>query len=280
MMTELPTIATAVSTGAAKYPRRRTPLLHRLPLPTVKARVSVASVLLFLTAWQLAGALGLINVAYTSTPLGVLNAGAAMVGTGELGTNAAVTLMEFSTGYLAAVAIGVPLGMVMGWRLRIRQTFEPLLVALYVTPSLALMPIFVLALGIGTSSKIAIVFVEVVITIVINSMAGIRETDPRLTQAARAFCASDLSVFGKVLFPSALPTIVAGLRLGVGRGVIAVIVAELYGGVEGIGVLIATYGTNFQTAPLLFLVLLVGIFGYAVSSLLSAAQTAVSPWKR
>jgi ABC-type nitrate/sulfonate/bicarbonate transport system permease component len=248
-------------------------VITRIPL---QARLVTASVVVVLVAWQVAGQSGVIDPSFISTPTAVVAAGIDMAISGELWSNAQITLVEFVVGYVAAVVIGVPLGMLMGWRQRLRQTLEPALVALYVTPSLALLPLIVLALGIGPTSKIAMVFVEAVITIVVNSMAGIRETDPRLVQAARSFCANDLAVFGKVLFPSALPTIVAGLRLGAGRGVIAVIVAELYGGTQGLGLEISTYGQSFVIAPLLFLTLLVALFGYAVSSALRFTERRIS----
>lgn len=198
-----------------------------------------------------------------------------MVASGELWSNAQVSLVEFVAGLALAVLVGVPLGMLMGWLPRLRQTLEPALLALYVTPSLALLPLLVLAFGIGETSKIAIVFVEAVITIVVNSMAGIRETDPGLVRTADSFCASRLAVFTKVLLPSALPTIVSGLRLGAGRGVVAVIVAELYAGSKGIGLMVQTYGQSFSTGPLLFVALAVAFFGYLVGLLLRTLRSAV-----
>jgi ABC-type nitrate/sulfonate/bicarbonate transport system permease component len=244
-----------------------------------RALIAGVSLVLVVVAWQLAGQFGMVDVRYTSTPTGILRSGVELARSGDLWSNARITLLEFVAGFALAIVVGVPIGMLMGWRLRFRQTLEPTLIALYVTPSLALLPLIVLALGIGPSSKIAMVCIEAVITIAVNAMAGIRETDPRLVRAARSFCANEFSLFGKVLLPSALPTIMAGLRLGAGRGVIAVIVAELYGGTQGIGLQISRYGQSFNVGPLLFLVLLVGIFGYGVSSALQVTQRRVSSWK-
>jgi ABC-type nitrate/sulfonate/bicarbonate transport system permease component len=251
-------------------------MIARIP---VQARIIVASLVVVVVSWQVVAQSGLVDVRYTSTPTAIVQSGVAMAHSGDLWSNAQITLLEFVAGFALAIVVGVPLGMLMGWRLRFRQTLEPTLTALYVTPSLALLPLIVLALGIGPSSKIAMVFIEAVITIAVNAMAGIRETDPRLIQAARSFCAHEFSLFGKVLFPSALPTIVAGLRLGAGRGVIAVIVAELYGGTKGIGLQISSYGHSFAIAPLLFLTLLAAIFGYAVSFALSVMERRISSWK-
>ncbi|MBO0877443.1 MAG: ABC transporter permease [Pseudonocardia sp.] len=245
----------------------------------VRAKVVIASIVVVLAGWQGAGQLGLVDVRYTSIPTAVVGAGIELARSGALWSNASLTLLEFLIGFVLAVVVGVPLGMLMGWRLRLRQTLEPALVALYVTPSLALLPLVVLALGIGPASKIAMVFIEAVITIVVNSMAGTRETDRKLVQAARSFCATEAAVFRKVLLPSALPTVMAGLRLGAGRGVTAVIVAELYGGTRGIGLQISSYGQSFVIAPLLFLTLLVGVFGYTVSTALRATERRVSSWK-
>jgi ABC-type nitrate/sulfonate/bicarbonate transport system permease component len=248
-------------------------------LPGPQVRVALGSVVVVLVAWQLSGQSGLIDTKYTGTPIAVLRAGKQLVGSGELWSNARVSLVEFGAGLLLAVVVGAPLGMLMGWRLRLRQTLEPALLALYVTPSLALLPLIVLAFGIGETSKIAIVFVEGVITIVVNAMAGIRESDPRLVQTANSFCASRFAVFTKVLLPSALPTIVAGLRLGAGRGVVAVIVGELYAGSQGIGLMVSSYGQSFDIAPLLFVTLAVAVFGYLVSLLLRSLQSAVTTGK-
>ncbi|MGP4014486.1 ABC transporter permease [Saccharopolyspora sp. 5N708] len=245
----------------------------------VQARIVVTSVIIVLLGWQLAGQSGVVDTKFTSTPTAIAQAGWELARSGELWSNAQLTLLEFISGFVLAVVVGVPLGMLMGWRVRLRQTLEPALVALYVTPSLALLPLVVLALGIGPAAKIAMVFIEATITIAVNAMAGIRETDPRLVRVARSFCAGDFAVFRKVLFPSALPTIMAGLRLGAGRGVIAVIVAELYGGTQGIGLQISSYGQSFVIAPLLFLTLLVAVFGYCVTTLLRVTERRVASWK-
>jgi NitT/TauT family transport system permease protein len=273
---------TAPAPASAEAPVRPAPPVRgarRGRRPGARAYVTLLSVVVVLVCWQAVGATGLVDGQYTSTPTAVVKAGWELVRSGELGDNVGVTLVEFLVGYLGAVVVGVPLGMLMGWRLRFRQTLEPAMIALYVTPSLAVLPVVILILGVGSASKMALVFIEAVITIAINAMAGIRETDPRMVQAARSLCASETAVFGKVLFPSALPMIIAGLRLGAGRGVIAVIVAELYGATQGVGLMISSYGQSFDTASLLFLTLLVGAFGYALSSLLRLAETAVSSWR-
>ncbi|MBO0848051.1 MAG: hypothetical protein J2P20_01200, partial [Pseudonocardia sp.] len=103
----------------------------------VRAKVVIASIVVVLASWQLAGQLGVVDVRYTSVPTAIAGAGIELARSGELWSNASLTLLEFLVGFVLAVVVGVPLGMLMGWRLRLRQTLEPALVALYVTPSLA-----------------------------------------------------------------------------------------------------------------------------------------------
>lgn len=269
--------AATMSTATMVLGRRARPARR---MNSSRARVSTISVVAVLGAWQLLGSIGAIPVDFTSTPIDIVRAGSELAVSGELGTAVVATLRVFLIGTALGVVVGVPLGMLMGWRLRIRQTLDPLISALYVTPSIVLLPIFVLALGAGDASKMTIVFIEVVITVIINSMAGIREADPRLLRAAKAFQSSESQIFRSVLFRSALPTIIAGVRLGAGRGIVTAIVAELYGGVSGVGVLIALYGSSLQVAQLMFLVVLVGAFGYLLSTLLRELEIKSTPWKR
>jgi ABC-type nitrate/sulfonate/bicarbonate transport system permease component len=264
--------ATTAVLGRKARPARR--------MLSSRARVSTVSVVIVLGTWQLLGSIGAIPVDFTSTPIDIVKAGWELAVSGELGAASVSTLRVFLIGTTLGVVVGVPLGMLMGWKLPIRQTLDPLISALYVTPSIVLLPIFVLALGASDASKIAIVFIEVVITVIINSMAGIREADPRLLRVAKAFQASESQLFRLVLFRSALPTIIAGIRLGTGRGIVTAIVAELYGGVSGIGVLIAVYGASLQVSQLMFLVILVGAFGYLLSTLLRELEIKSTPWKR
>lgn len=267
----------ATSTATVVLGRKARPARRARPSRLV---VTVISVVVVLGLWQLLASVGLLPVDFTSSPVEIVKAGWGLIVSGELGTNALTTLRLFLVGAVLGVGIGVLVGMLMGWKLRVYQTLDPLISALYVTPSIVLLPIFVLALGAGDASKITIVFLEVTITVMINSMAGIREADPQLVRAATSFQASDVKLFRSVLFRSAFPTILAGVRLGAGRGLTTIIVAELYGGVSGVGVLISRYGASLQISQLMFLVILVGAFGYLLSTLLRELEIVSTPWKK
>ena len=151
---------------------------------------------------------------------------------------------------------------------------------LYATPLVALMPFFIIVFGVGIPAKIAIVYVMVVFPVLINTFTGIRTADADLLEMVRSFSASPGQVFREVLFPSALPFILTGLRLGVGRGLIAVVVGELFFSQQGLGYLINLAGQSFDT-PLLFVgVLILAVAGVVLTGFLQTLERRMTPWRR
>ena len=239
--------------------------------------VSTASVALVVIAWEIAPRIGLVDPFFTSRPSRVLVAAVDVVRSGSLLGDAAVSLAEFTGGFALAVAVGVPAGLLLGTFQTLRFLVDPPLMALYATPQLALLPIFVVWLGVGMASKIAVVFVGAVIPIVINTMAGVRQVDRSLVLAARSFCASRRDVFSKVILPASRPAVVLGVRLGLSRAVLGVVVGEMYVSQEGIGNQIMRLGSAFQVEQLLVYVLLVSAFGLAATGLLRRLEERLAP---
>jgi NitT/TauT family transport system permease protein len=139
---------------------------------------------------------------------------------------------------------------------------------LYATPVIALGPLFILWLGIGVASKIAIVFLTAVFPVLINTIAGLTATDRTLVEVARSFGASQSQIYRKIRIPAAVPFIVAGLRLSVARALVGVVVAELFGARAGLGFLIVTSAQSFDTAALYLGVIIFAVAGAASVSLL------------
>jgi NitT/TauT family transport system permease protein len=229
--------------------------------------ISTASVAVFLVAWEVAPRLGLVDPFFTSRPSQVIAAAAEVVRSGTLLQDVVVSLSEFAIGFALAVAVGVPLGLLLGTFETPRQLLDPPIMALYATPQLALLPIFVLWLGIGMSSKIAVVFLGASIPIIVNSMAGVRHVERSLVVAARSFCATRLDVFARVILPASLPAVMIGVRLGLSRAVLGVVVAEMYVSQDGVGNQIMRLGSAFRVDRLLVYVLLVSTFGLFATSL-------------
>ncbi len=241
-----------------------------------RAAVGAFAVALFLGAWELAPRAGLVDPFFTSEPSRVALAAIAVIRGGTLAHDAAVSLSEFGSGFALALAVGVPLGLLLGAFPILRDLIDPPLMAIYATPQLALLPIFVLWLGIGMGSKIAVVFLGAVLPIVVNTMAGVRQVDGTLVLAARSFCASRRDVFARVILPASLPAVVAGVRLGVSRGILGVVVAEMYVSQDGIGNQIMRLGSAFRVDRLLVYVLLVSAFGLGMTTLVRRLEEHVA----
>jgi NitT/TauT family transport system permease protein len=231
-----------------------------------RALISTASLLFFFLAWEIAPRLGLVDPFFTSRPSAVFVAAVDVVRSGTLLRDAMVSLSEFAAGFALALAIGVPLGLVLGTFSTLRYLVDPPIMALYATPQLALLPIFVVWLGIGMASKIAVVFIGAIIPIVVNTMAGVRQVERPLVLAARSFCATRWDLFVRVILPASAPAVVLGVRLGLSRAVLGVVVGEMYVSREGIGNEIMRLGSAFRVDHLLVYVLLVSAFGLGATT--------------
>jgi len=241
--------------------------------------VSTISVLVFLALWQISADQGWINARYTSTPSAVARAALVIFRTDNFFYHAWVSLSEFGIGFALALVVSVPLGLVLGTSRSIRLFVEPPLMAMYTAPRLALLPILIVWLGIGMASKVAIVFLGAIFPIIVNTIAGVRDADPRLIQAARAFGATRLDIFTKILIPGCLPAILMGIRLGIGRGLLSVIVGEMFVSEAGIGYQIMTYGQGMQIDKLLVYAFVVSIFGYSLTLAVKLMEDHIRSWR-
>lgn len=187
---------------------------------------------------------------------------------GELQQHIWVSLIEFAGGFSLAIVVGIGLGVVLAGSRLARNFFEPWVSMLYATPIIALGPLFILWLGIGVASKIAIVFLTAVFPILINTIAGLTTTERTLVEVARSFGATQAQIYTKIRMPAATPFIIAGLRLSVARALVGVVVAELFGARAGLGFLILMSAQNFDTPALFVGVIIFAIAGVASVSVL------------
>ena len=241
--------------------------------------ISVLAVLAFFAAWQIVPALGWVNVQFTSQPSSVVLAAIDIVQHDDFFYHAQISLNEFFVGFALAVVVSIPLGVLLGTSRYARYLIDPPLMALYMAPTLILLPIMVIWLGIGMASKVAVVFLGAIFPIIVNTMAGMREADPKLIRAAQSFGASKLDIFVRILIPGSLPSIVMGMRLAVGRGVLGVVVGELYASEAGIGHQLVTYGSAMRIDRLLVYAMVISVFGYVMTSLVRVVEGRVQSWR-
>jgi len=199
--------------------------------------------------------------------------------TGELWKNLYVSLLEFVLGFGLAAVAGIFLGFLTGTSRAVREHLEPLISALYATPLVALIPFYILIFGIQLASKVALVFTIAVFPILINTQAGLLGVERNLLEVAESFRASRRQIFFKVQLPAAIPFIVSGLRLGVGRALTGVVVGELFFATAGLGFMISIAAQGFDTAKVLLGVLLFALAGVAAIGLLQAFEKRMAPWR-
>ena len=202
-----------------------------------------------------------------------------LLSSGKLLSNLSMSLTTLATGFSLAALFGVILGLLMG-RFRAVEHFLDLYVnALMSAPSTAFVPVLILWFGLGVESRIAVVFLFAVFVIIINTMTGVKQVDTVLVEMARSFGAREREVFFKIMLPAALPAIMAGLRLGIGRAVKGMVTAEMLLTLTGIGAMIMQYGSSFATDSLFAVILTILILALLTMKAVQWIDRRLTGWK-
>lgn len=199
--------------------------------------------------------------------------------TGQLQAATLSSLQVFAAGYALAIITGVALGVLMGGMPRLGETLEIYINALNATPRVAFIPFIILWFGLGPLAKIVVVWFQAMLPILINTYAGVQNTDPDLLEAARSFGARRGQLFRYIMLPGALPYVVTGLRLGAGMAMVGTVVAELQTALAGLGYLMAQFGGTFQTAKYFAPVLVLSAMGMLISQALKIVERRLARWK-
>ena len=252
-------------------------MLDRLRQNHLAGILSVLGGLLF---WELVSRLLVANALFLAAPSQIVYAIYQLTLTGELGRHIYISSIEFVIGYVIAAVIGIALGFGMASNARFKQAMQPWISGFYATPTIALAPLFILWLGIGIWSKVLVVIFLVLFPVTINTEAGLRTTSERLIEMLKSFGASRSQIFFKVSLPSALPFILAGLKLGIGRGLIGVVVAELFGSRAGLGRLISQSADAFNMPELFAGVVVLAVAGIVMTAGFTWLEGKLVPWTR
>jgi ABC-type nitrate/sulfonate/bicarbonate transport system permease component len=237
-----------------------------------------ASVGILLVAWEAYGRS--LNPILLSRPTAVLAASLDMLADGTLLPALGASLVVLVLGLFTGAVIGVGLGLLAGRRAAAAAMLELPVNALYATPAVALIPMIVLWFGFDVMAKVAVVFLFVVFPVLINTLRGVREVDPELVEVATTFCSSERRMWIDLILPAALPYIVTGIRLAIGRALIGVIVAEYYTALSGLGHLIATSANSFQTARMFVPIALIAMLGVVLTALLGWIEHRLARWRK
>lgn len=237
------------------------------------------AVVIALGAWQAAWSAQMISPLFFTGPSAVVTRFVAEWTEGHLKQDLAYSGWNFVIGLGLAIAVGVVLGVLIGWYRRLAILVDPFVTALYSTPRVALVPLIVIWFGIGWRSKMFVVFINAVFPVLINTIGGVRATDVDLLRAARAYCASDWQIFTTLVVPGAVPFILTGVRQAVSLGLIGVVVGEMLGGSEGIGFMVAYGGSNLQTDTLFLGVVIIAVSGIVLTWLAERLERRFSRWR-
>ena len=241
--------------------------------------VRIATLAILLTAWELYAA-GL-NRALLAPPSEVAAAfyqQAFVQGTlwGSLG-DSLVTLVG---GFALSMAIGVPVGIVMGRVRTVEHVVDPYVSFLYALPHVSLVPLLVIWLGFELKFRLAYVVVSAVFPVVINTMTGVKNVDPDLLDTGHAFCASERQKLRTIVLPSSAPYIFAGARQAFSSAWVGVVVSEMLATLTGMGGKILTYATQYRTADMLVPILIIMGVAIAIQAMSGYLQARLTPWQR
>ena len=244
--------------------------------PVLLGIVSFAVILLL---WESVVRLGWVNPFFISQPSAIA---ASLLGTarsGELWRNLAVSLREFALGYGASVVVGILAGALAGRFRTVEYALDPFLWFLYSAPLIAFYPIFVLWFGLGVPTVIVITFLLSVTQIAASTLSGFKNVNPGLLRAARSFGATERDLLWKVVLPASVPMVIAGLRLGIGRALMGVVVGELFGATAGLGYSISYYGSLLKTTDMIASLVVVVVLGVLCTQGLSAIEARFDSWR-
>lgn len=229
-----------------------------------------------LVCWQLIGGQ---NPLFTSYPTAVAVAAWNEITSGLLLSSIGSSLEVLAVGLLVSIVVGVVAGLIIGRYALVASTVEWLVSALNATPLLAIIPLIIVWFGLGFESKVFTVVSLTVFSMLMNTSTGVQEVDQHVLDVSRAFALSESQVFRKIILPSAVPYIMSGLRISIGRALIGTVAAEFFTGIGGLGGLIQKYSASYSTDYMLVPVLTLMLLGVILTSIARWLENVVAPWR-
>jgi NitT/TauT family transport system permease protein len=232
-----------------------------------------------LLLWEAAPRLGLIDPVFLPPFSEVIAAGLQLAQTGELYDDVSASLLRALSGFLISVALIVPLGLVVGWYARLGNVLNQFIEICRNTAPLALLPVFILLLGIGEMSKITMVVYSCAWPLLLNTIAAVKQVDPLLIKSARTMGTTPPQLFRKVILPAALPTIFVGIRLASASAMLVLVASEMVGAKAGLGYLIINSQYSFLIPQMYFGIIGITAIGLVFNAVLEALERRFMRWK-
>ena len=238
--------------------------------------IRLLSLVCVLGIWEIFG--GMIDPVLFTVPSKIAVAAVGMIASGELWNYLWPSLVVLAVGLTLAAIIGIAIGLLLARFRLLDVAFGSYITFLYSIPSVALVPLIVLWAGFEMTAKIIILFMFAFFPMVINTYQGVRNVDTKLLEVGRAFRCSERQLWANIVLPAALPFIVTGVRLALGRGLIGMVLADLYTAISGIGYLIVRTASTFQVDKMFVPIVTLGLLGVTLTWLLRVVEIKVAPW--
>lgn len=239
--------------------------------------IRTASVIVFLILWEIYGRR--TDPILFTYPTAIAVAFWKLLISGELVQQLLVSLSALAAGFGASLVLGVILGLAMGRSRLAEAALQPHINALYATPQVALTPLLMMWLGLGFAVKVAVVFLFAFFPILINTASGAKNVSASMVEVGRAYLAPPRQILFKIVFPAALPFIMAGVRIAIGRGLVGMIVAELFTAITGLGAMLSLYGNIFETAKMFVVIIILALLGIGLIHASQALERKLATWK-
>ncbi len=268
----------AFSLPVSQEAARPRPLLGQLTASITPFFARYGLVIAFLVIWQASAKLGWVNASVFPPLDEILSALWNALASGAILDDIAISLQRSGIAFVAAVGLGIPLGLFMGQVRAVERALDPLLQFFRQTSALALYPVFILLLGLGEASKVFVIFWATLFPILLSTIGGVKEVDKKLIEMARTYGAGSLQIFRRVVLPASVPSIFVGLRLSATTALLLLIAAEMIGANKGLGFQVMNAQYNFQIPLMFAAIFILALFGLAANAALVHLQRRLCRW--
>lgn len=241
-----------------------------------KWTMRISSLIIVIIVWELLG--NEMGPLFLATPSSIVQAAYGIIVSGEFAGSIMITFGDMASGFVLAL-VGIPVGLMMGVSRKVEYTIDPYINALYVLPLSGIIPLLIVWFGIGPTTRTIAVLLAAFFPIVINTLTGVRNTDPELLEMARSFKASQGQLFRKIYLLASLPYIIAGLRLGIGRAITTAILVEMML-ISGVGMTLVESSYYFRTATVFAILVIIMLWGVVLTELVKLVGRRITWWKR
>jgi NitT/TauT family transport system permease protein len=247
--------------------------------PLERILLGIAGFVLIVLPWHVAAESGIASRLILPTPTATLKAFVGLFASPELLAHAQSSVSLLGLGFILSAVSGIVVGALAGWFRPVQRALSPYMAFLDATPSVALMPLLIVWLGLGLAPKLAVLLLAAFFPFYWTTLASVRSLDHNLVRVARAYGASELRIFRSIMLPASVPHLLVGARIAFGKAVVATVVVELLASSTGVGFLLHEYGREFRSAEVFAVILLIAVFAVVIHVALRYAESRVDSWR-